>query len=180
MKLRLFAQWLLRRLSLSGVLGLALAAGALWTGAMELPRMQSATVQAQRDLAALQIKLAAQAKVPPVHLTNDEERLATFYAALTPAADVPTVLARLFVIAQTAKINLRQGDFQRSDRRPGKYTVLQFNLPVKAGYPQLVDFIDEALTAIPSLTLEEVVFKRETTANATLEATLKFVLYSTE
>ena len=180
MKPRLFAQWLLRRLSLPGALGLALAAGACWTVAVELPRMQSAAAQAQRDLAALQVKLAAQAKVPPVRLTSDEERLAKFYAALTPAAEVPNLLARLFTIAQTAKINLRQGDFQRSESRPGRYTVLQFNLPVKAAYPQLLEFIDEALAANPSLTLEEVTFKRETAANATLEATLKFALYTTE
>ncbi len=180
MKPRLFVEWLLRRLSWPGVLGLALAAAALWTLAVELPRMQSATAQAQGDLAALHLKLAAQAKAPPLRLSSDAERLAKFYAALTPAAEVPNALARLFVIAQTARINLRQGDFQRSESRPGKYTMLQFSLPVKAAYPQLMDFIDEALAANPSLTLEEVVFKRETAANATLEATLKFALYSTE
>ena len=180
MKPRLFIEWLLRRLSLAGVLGLLLAAAAVWVGAVELPRLSAATAQAQSDLAALQIKLATQARTAPVVQTSDEQRLARFYAALTPAAEVPTALARLFGIAQTANITLRQGDCVRTENRAGKYAALQLSLPVKAGYPQLMAFIDEALIALPALTLEEVVFKRDTAANATLEATLKFALYTTE
>lgn len=180
MKPRLLLEWLLRRLSVAGVLGLLLLAGAAWVWLIETPRLQAATAQAQRDLTALKGKLATQASTPPVRQTSDEERLAKFYAALVPGADVPKTLARLFALAQAAKITLKQGDFQRVENKPGKFVALQFNLPAKAGYGQLRDFIDAALTEMPALTLEEVVFKRETAANATLDATLKFVLYVSE
>ena len=177
MKPLLLAQWLWRRLSIPGALGLLLGAAALWIVVIEQPRLQAAGAQAQRDVAALQTRIEAQVKLPPAQQSSDEERLTRFYATLTPAAEVPKVLAQVFTLAQAAKINLRQGDFQRVDNRPGKFAAVQFNLPVKASYPQLTTFVDEVMSAIPSLTLEEVVFKRETASSATLDATLKFMLF---
>ena len=53
-------------------------------------------------------------------------------------------------------------------------TLLQVAMPVKAEYPALRKFIFSALASMPSLSLDQVVLKREQANSANVEAQLIF------
>ena len=180
MKPALFLQWVGTRLGWAGVLGLVLLAGAAGVWAYGEHQLAPERTRIERIAAERQRTVASLANTPPAVITSDQERLTRFYAALVPPKEVPVALAKLFEAAQAAKISVRQGEFQRSANAAGRYQVLQVSLPVKAGYGQVMGFVDDVLAALPALSLEEIVFKRETAGSAGVEATLKFALYLAE
>lgn len=176
----LFLQWVGTRLGWANIVGLALLFGAAGVWAVSKHKLAPEQISIERVIAERQRAATSLANTPPIVVTSDQERLTRFYAALVPPKEVPVALAKLFEVAQATKISVRQGEFQRSANAAGRYQVLQFSLPVKAGYGQVMGFVDDVLAALPALSLEEIVFKRESAGSAGVEATLKFALYLTE
>lgn len=177
MKPALLLQWISARMGAAGITGLLLLVAAAGVAGYAEHKLKPELARVERMTAERQRTALGLANTPPAAVTSDQERLGRFYAALVAPKDVPVALAKVFDLAQTAKISVRQGEFQRVANAAGRYQVLQFSLPVKAGYGQVMDFVDEVLAALPALSLEEIVFKRETAGSANLEATLKFALY---
>ena len=180
MKPALLLHWLGVRLGWPGMLGVGLIAAAAGMWGYGQHKLAPEQARANRLSAERERSAATLAKAPPVVITSEQQRLSRFYDVLVSPKDVPAALGKLFEIAQAGKISVRQGEFQRVTNGAGRYQIMQISLPVKAGYGEVMAFVDDALAALPALSLDEIVFKRETAGSAGVEATLKFALYLTE
>ncbi len=104
------------------------------------------------------------------------QQLAAFYAYLPDHADIPDQLKSLISIADKSGVTLAQAEYKPQLEVGADFLRYQIVLPVKADYASTQMFILKALKALPTLTLESVVFKRERIESAEVDARIQFML----
>jgi len=104
-------------------------------------------------------------------------RLAEFYRFFSREEPVTDWLARLYDIGRKVGIELRSGEYglRKPDRaRLGQY---QITLPVTGSYAQIRAFAENALLEIPTLSLDQIDFRRKRVSDAQVEAEIRMTLY---
>ena len=170
-------QWEARRLwrtlgwpSAIGAACLALAAVAVQQGDTLAGR--------QQPLRAQLAVMAKQAALPPAPATldADADSLAAFHAYLPAHDSIPEQLKTLLEVAQQSGVTLAKADYKPQEDGNTAFLRYQITLPVKAEYAQLQTFIVDALQALPTLTLDSVLFKREQIEAGEIDARIQFIL----
>jgi hypothetical protein len=153
-----------------GAASLALAAVAMQQG--------EALAGRQQPLRAQLAVMAKQAALPPapVTLDADADSLAAFHAYLPAHDSIPEQLKALLEVAQKSGVTLAKADYKPQEDGNTAFLRYQITLPVKAEYAQLQTFIVEALQALPTLTLDSVLFKREQIEAGEIDARIQFIL----
>ncbi|ATD63206.1 MAG: type 4a pilus biogenesis protein PilO [Janthinobacterium svalbardensis] len=153
-----------------GAACLALAAFAMQQGDALAARQQQLTAQ----LAAA----ARQSALPsaPITLDADADSLAAFHAYLPAHDSIPEQLKALLEVAQKSGVTLAKADYKPQEDGNTAFLRYQITLPVKAEYAQLQTFIVDALQALPTLTLDSVLFKREQIEAGEIDARIQFIL----
>ncbi|WP_215402992.1 type 4a pilus biogenesis protein PilO [Janthinobacterium sp. JC611] len=172
-RLRWEAQRLWRTLGWPCAIGaacLALAAIAL--------RQGDALAARQQQLAAQLAAAARQSALPPAPITldADADALASFHAYLPAHDSIPDQLKALLEVAQKSGVTLARADYKPQEDGNTAFLRYQITLPVKAEYAQLQAFIVDALQALPTLTLDSVLFKREQIEAGEIDARIQFIL----
>jgi hypothetical protein len=172
-RLRWEAQRLWRTLGWPSAIGaacLALAAFAMQQG--------DALAERQQQLAAQLAAAAKQSAQPPVAiaLDADADSLAAFHAYLPAHDSIPEQLKTLLEVAQKSGVTLAKADYKPQEDGNTAFLRYQITLPVKAEYAQLQTFIVDALQALPTLTLDSVLFKREQIEAGEIDARIQFIL----
>lgn len=171
------AAWLLRgRLALqragaplcvAALLLLAGVAGWLWL----LPQRAA---HLQRMAQPLPTPAALVAPVPP---PSANQNLADFYAVLGQQRYAEQQVKLLFDLAAKNGLTLNQGEYKTTRDAASGVSTYQIILPVRGSYTAIWKFALQALRAMPFAALDEVAFRRETIADATVEARLRLTLY---
>lgn len=132
----------------------------------------------QQQLAAQLATAARQAALPPapVTLDADADSLAAFHAYLPAHDSIPDQLKALLEVAQKSGVTLAKADYKPQEDGNPAFLRYQITLPVKAEYAQLQTFIVDALQALPTLTLDSVLFKREQIEAGEIDARIQFIL----
>jgi Tfp pilus assembly protein PilO len=153
-----------------GAACLALAAVAMQQG--------EALAGRQQPLRAQLAVMAKQAALPPapVTLDADADSLAAFHAYLPAHDSIPEQLKALLEVAQKSGVTLAKADYKPQEDGNTAFLRYQITLPVKAEYAQLQTFIVDALQALPTLTLDSVLFKREQIEAGEIDARIQFIL----
>jgi Tfp pilus assembly protein PilO len=153
-----------------GAASLALAAVAMQQG--------EALAGRQQPLRAQLAVMAKQAALPPapVTLDADADSLAAFHAYLPAHDSIPEQLKALLEMAQKSGVTLAKADYKPQEDGNTAFLRYQITLPVKAEYAQLQTFIVDALQALPTLTLDSVLFKREQIEAGEIDARIQFIL----
>jgi hypothetical protein len=161
------ASYRLRRVGTSGLAGLALllAAVVLYV-ANNLP--QSAIVQTLTE----QVRHLAPLNTPVAIPGNG-----TVLAALPPRADAPAVVGRVFEQAAAAGVELSRGEYEFLPAREGVAAHYRMTFPVRTTYPQLRDFMDRTLAALPGVAVEGLRVERKNVGDETVDAELKLDAY---
>ena len=173
-RLRWEAQRLWRTLGWPSAIGaacLALAAFAMQQG--------DALAARQQQLAAQLAAAARQSALPPaaaISLDADADSLAAFHAYLPAHDSIPEQLKTLLDVAQKSGVTLAKADYKPQEDGNTAFLRYQITLPVKAEYAQLQTFIVDALQALPTLTLDSVLFKREQIEAGEIDARIQFIL----
>ena len=167
------AQRLGRTLGWPSALGaacLALAAFAMQQG--------DALAERQQQLAAQLATAARQSALPQpaITLDADADSLAAFHAYLPAHDSIPDQLKALLEVAQKSGVTLAKADYKPQEDGNTAFLRYQIILPVKAEYAQLQTFIVDALQALPTLTLDSVLFKREQIEAGEIDARIQFIL----
>ncbi|MGK5051206.1 type 4a pilus biogenesis protein PilO [Janthinobacterium sp. RB2P8] len=170
-------QWQAQRLwrivgwpSVIGATCLALAAFAV---------QQGDALDARQQQLAAQLATAARqsALLPaPITLDADADSLAAFHAYLPAHDSIPDQLKALLEVAQKSGVTLAKADYKPQEDGNTAFLRYQITLPVKAEYAQLQTFIVDALQALPTLTLDSVLFKREQIEAGEIDARIQFIL----
>jgi hypothetical protein len=137
-----------------------------------------ALAERQQQLRAQLTVMAKQAALPqaPVTLDADADSLAAFHAYLPAHDSIPEQLKALLEVAQKSGVTLAKADYKPQEDGNTAFLRYQITLPVKAEYAQLQTFIVDALQALPTLTLDYVLFKREQIEAGEIDARIQFIL----
>jgi hypothetical protein len=139
-------------------------------------RETRAQIDAQR--AALQQQLA----MAPARLPDTAPAITRRGAP--PAWDVlPAVdryggdLKALFQLARQRGLLVAQADYARSADAEASVEAVQLTLPLNGPYPQLRRFAEDALRAMPHLSIDQIAFERGAIASAAIAARIKLTLW---
>jgi len=134
----------------------------------------------QQDLLKKQLQvMQSRAADRPTNETAVQDvagQLTAFYAYLPEHDEIPDLLKHLMNIAGKNGVVLSQGEYKPQPEPNADFMRYQIALPVKASYPSLQNFMVNALQDLPTLTLESVLFKRETIESGEVEAKINFIL----
>jgi len=166
------ARWS-RKLGWSGAIGIACLALAAFA-----VRQAGELATRQQQLTAQLAVAAKQAALPqaPVSMDADADSLAAFHAYLPAHDTIPEQLQQLLEVAQKNSVTLAKADYKPQEDGNTAFLRYQISLPVKAEYAQLQAFIVDALQALPTLTLDSVLFKREQIEAGEIDARIQFIL----
>jgi hypothetical protein len=165
------AQYQLTRLGALGMTGLAaiLAAVAIGLGAL---------IPGQNAIRALDADIARAKQHHPSSEVTPEEGVGRLVAALPTRGQIPAVISLVLQQAQQAGVPLDVGHYSfvpaKSGGGVGRY---ELEFPVHASYPQVRDFINRTLTAIPAAGLDKLRIERKTVADQAVNADVRFVVF---
>jgi len=167
-----------RDIGLPGIIGLCLllASGPAWWAMVRAPQREAAEIKA--DMAHLRARrLAAADRVVALSPAQQIER----FRAVFPEADTtPAALARISRLAAANKVALASGDYRLAEERALGMVRYEVRYPVKGAWRDVFTLLAALLNEMPSLAIDEVVFKRESRNAAQVEAQLRLSLYFTD
>ncbi|WP_432382781.1 hypothetical protein [Duganella sp. P38] len=112
---------------------------------------------------------------PPAPSAN--QNLAAFYEVLGEKRHAEQQVKVLFDLAAKSNLTLNQGEYKAGYDKASQVSTYQIILPVKGPYQSIWQFAMQGLREMPFASLDEVAFRRETIAEPTVEARLRFTLY---
>jgi hypothetical protein len=88
----------------------------------------------------------------------------------------PAILSVVITQATEAGLELESGQYEFAPSRSGRIARYRLNFPVRGTYPQLRQFIDGTLAALPAVALEGLRLERKTVGEDVLDADLGFAV----
>lgn len=164
------AQYRLTRLGALGMTGLAamLAAVVIGVGAL---------IPGQNAIRALDADIARAKQHHPPSEVTPEEGVGRLVAALPTRGQIPAVIGLVLQQAQQAGVPLDVGHYAFIPAKSGSVGRYELEFPVHASYPQVRDFINRTLTAIPAAGLDKLRIERKTVADQVVNADVRFVVF---
>ena len=104
-------------------------------------------------------------------------RLNEFYRFFLREEPVTDSLARLYEIGRKVGIELRSGEYGLRKSEGARLGQYQITLPVTGSYAQIRAFAENALLEIPTLSLDQINFRRKRVSDAQVEAEIRMTLY---
>lgn len=125
---------------------------------------------------------AASAKARPQSpavsaISGAESELAKFYRYFPARSSTNDLLEKIFAVASAHGLVLEQGEYQLQHEQEMRLTRLGIVLPVKGSYPQIRQFISQAMRDVPNLSLDGITYTRPRVEDATVEAQVRMTLF---
>ena len=169
--LALRARLAVRRIGAPACIAIVLCAAGVAAWAWLLPQRA-----AQAQLMAQPLPAPATLVTPPAP-PSANQNLANFYDVLGEKRYAEQQVKVLFDLAAKSNLSLSQGEYKAGYDKASRVGTYQIILPVKGPYQAIWQFSMRALSEMPFASLDEVAFRRESIAEATVEARLRFTLY---
>ena len=112
-----------------------------------------------------------------ISTTNTESQLKTFYQFFPSANEKNSGLAKIYSAAEHQSIMLETGEYRLISDKDSKLSRYQVTLPIKGTYLQIRNFVDEILIEVPSASVDDISFKRESISSPMLDARIKLTLF---
>jgi hypothetical protein len=98
-----------------------------------------------------------------------------------PARDqMPSLLGVLLSQASAAHLTIDSGKYEESSLKVGGLVRCRVTFPLTGAYPQIRQFIDALLTALPTVAVSELSVQRKTIADGTVEAQVGLTVFTRE
>ncbi len=158
-----------------GIIGLVLllAAGPAWWVLVHTPQQQATEIKS--DLARLRARRLGVAERPAS--LPAVQQIERFRAAFPDAATTPAALAQISRLAAANKVALASGDYRLAEERALGMQRYEVRYPVKGAWRDVFTLLAALLNEVPTLALDEVVFKRESRNAAEVDAQLRLSLF---
>jgi hypothetical protein len=161
-------QYQIARLGPAGQVGLAGLVAALVFAA-------SALLPARHALDALSANIAG-AQHPSAAVSADQAA-PRLVESLPTRTQIPAVIGLIYAKAKEAGVPLDTGHYVYSPPKAGALARYDVDFPVKAGYPDIRNFINRTLTAVPSAALAKLHVERKTVGDQVVSADIGFVVF---
>lgn len=159
----------------AAAIALALFAGTAWLALVAVPAEQR-ELQAASDAARLARRAALQATV--ARLGDDVSSGDKFLAGFPDASSRPRRLAQLVHLAEQHGLAWKRGEFTHANLPALALSRYQVSLPLGGRYEDLRAFVSDALEGDAAMSLDEWRLRRSDAGNATVQAELRFTLFS--
>ena len=98
-------------------------------------------------------------------------------AALPPRGEAPNIVAKILEEARASGVELPRGQYEYVPARDGVAARYRMTFPVHATYPQLREFMDRTLVALPAVAVEGLRIERKAVGDEGVDAELKLSAY---
>jgi len=136
----------------------------------QLATLKVEQVQLRRDIAKNQHR---EAKPAP----TGEMQLKEFYGQFPSLNRSEEWLVKIYAAAERQHIVLESGAYKLTGAEAGNIQRYQITLPLKGSHVQIRRFLSDLLTEVPTLSLDDISFKRETIDLSTVNAVIKLTLF---
>jgi hypothetical protein len=133
-------------------------------------------IESQRDAVA-QLRSAAQTKAGQAGPKAVQRSAAAAWELLPLAQRQNDDLKTLFQLARRRGLLVAQAEYGRPADVSASIDGLQLTLPLGGSYPQLRQFAEDALRAMPHLSIDQIGFERDAIAGANVAARMKLTLW---
>ena len=117
------------------------------------------------------------APTTPSQITSDLDNLKQLNDRVYLQKDVGNLLQLIVQIAKAKNISLAQSEIQTINEGYGGLQQLQVTLPVRTGYIEMRQFIQEVLRQLHGVSVDQISIKRENVALGQLEARIKLSIW---
>jgi hypothetical protein len=168
---RTFALALYRigRVGPAGVAGLLATTAAVIIGVVGLVSIHNATDSLAAQITQLQQHPNAAARI--------EDGLGKVITTLPTRDQMPEVIGQMLRQAGLAGVTLNTGHYAYSPPKTGRIGRYELEFPLKAEYPNVRDFINRTLNAVPSAGLDKLRIERKAVGDALVNADVRFVVF---
>jgi len=94
-------------------------------------------------------------------------------AALPPRSEAPEIVAKILEEARASGVELPRGQYEYLPARDGVAARYRMTFPVHATYPQLREFMDRTLVALPAVAVEGMRIERKAVGEPGVDAELR-------
>jgi hypothetical protein len=130
----------------------------------------------QRELDDLQSRLR-QARTSGPANEPPPVRLNRFMGSLPKRSELPKIAGQVFTLAGAAQVSLERGKYELQPTRSGQLAQYRMTFPIKGSYPNIRQFIDSVLAAVPSAALEGLRVERKAVGDEAVSADLRFAVF---
>jgi hypothetical protein len=168
-----YGQFVAQRLGRAGIVGVALLVfSAVAFVATNTPLRD----QIAADSATLE-RLSQEAGRAPATATPNA-RYEEFLRGLPTRDDLPALMQQIVVVAASQNVSLEEGKYEVvASSKSGGMARYRMSFPVTGSYPQIRGFIDGALLAVPSMSLDGLRLRRKDIGIGIVAAELDFVVF---
>lgn len=164
--------WSVQRTGRLGMSGIALMATCLiFLVSTHLPLTQEVD-----DLRAQLETAQVRSEVAPTQQVGD--RGSALLHSLPQRAQMPALLGVLVQQADAAHLSIDTGKYETSALKSGGVVSYQISFPVSGPYPQVRQFIDGTLAALPAVALSELTLTRKSIGDQTVEAQVRLTAFT--
>ena len=97
--------------------------------------------------------------------------------SLPTRSQIPAVIGLIYAQARASNVALDTGHYVFSPPKAGALARYDVEFPVKASYPDIRNFINKPLTAVPAAALDKLHVERKTVGDPAVSATIGFVVF---
>ncbi len=166
---RLF--WSVQRTGRLGLSGMTLLAASL----VLLVSTHLPLARQVRDLNLQLTSVRAQSATAPAPVSDHG---ATVLGKLPMRAQMPALLGVLLQQADAAHLSLDVGKYESTALKSGGVMSYQISFPVTGAYPQVRQFIDATLTALPAVAISELSLTRKAIGDGAVEAQIRLTVFT--
>ena len=161
-------QYQITRLGPTGQAGLAALIAALVFTISTLLPAHHALNGLSADIARAQHPSAAR---------GPDQAVPRLVESLPTRGEIPAVIGVMYTQARASNVALDTGHYVYSPPKTGSLARYDMEFPVKASYPDLRNFINKTLTAVPAAALSKLHVERKTVGDAQVNANVGFVVF---
>lgn len=105
------------------------------------------------------------------------EQLSAFHDYFPKSKRSPNLLAKIYSAAAKQGLSLGQGEYRMARDQSGNLLRYEINLPVRAEYFHIRQFLTQVLTEIPNASLDNISLLRQRIADPLVDAQIKLTIY---
>lgn len=173
-------RWWSEQLGWTGLSALAVVFYSVLLYVLAIAPTQQQLLDLEQEIVVAQKRAQSQEAQTQAHDASENSLQERFYDDFPHKNDLPKALDTLFAAASVSDLVLQRGEYKL--KREPKTQVLRYEieLPLHGSYLAIQQFTYQALNNLPSLALDEISFKRETSNDTLVQAKIHFTLYLLE
>ncbi len=105
------------------------------------------------------------------------EQLVAFHEFFPKSNRSPELLAKIYAVAARQGVSLKEGEYRLARDHSGNLLRYEINLPVRAEYFQIRNFLGQVLTEIPNASLDNVSFQRRRIVDPVVDSQIKLTVF---